>query len=28
VLLGGPADSEYRLSPLRGGVQSRLRWMF
>lgn len=28
VVVGGPADSEYRLSPVRGGVQSRLKWLF
>ncbi len=28
VLLGGPADSEYRLAPLRGGVQARLRYVW
>jgi hypothetical protein len=28
VVLVGPADSEYRLAPLRGAVQSRVRFLF
>jgi hypothetical protein len=28
VVPGGPADSEYRLAPLRGGVQARLRYVW
>jgi hypothetical protein len=28
VVLFGPADSEYRLAPLRGAVQSRVRFLF
>jgi hypothetical protein len=28
VVLWGPSDSEYRLAPLRGAVQSRVRFLF
>jgi hypothetical protein len=28
VLPGGPADSEYRLAPVRGGLQARARYLF
>ena len=28
ILLLGPEDSEYRLAPLRGGFQARLKVLF